>query len=67
MFGRGTGRRTSDGTGRGQGPGRKGGGAAAGPGGECVCPSCGHREEHVRAMPCYLKKCPECGARMVRE
>ena len=55
------------GRGGGQGPGRKGGSAAAGPGGYCVCPHCGYREPHERAQPCYEKKCPQCGTRMVRE
>ncbi|NLG50496.1 MAG: hypothetical protein GX552_10345 [Chloroflexi bacterium] len=65
MFGRGRGR-GADG-GRSGGAGRKGGAAAAGPGGYCVCPSCGHREPHVAGQPCYEKKCPQCGARLVRE
>lgn len=43
-----------------------GGSQAAGPGGYCVCPSCGHRVEHVAGEPCYQKKCPECGTQMTR-
>ncbi|NLN75527.1 MAG: hypothetical protein GX139_04405 [Armatimonadetes bacterium] len=56
-----------DGTGPvgGQGRGRMGG-AKAGIGGECVCPSCGHREPHKRGEPCAEKACPKCNARMVR-
>jgi len=44
-----------------------GGPQAAGPGGECVCPNCGHRESHVAGQPCYQKKCPKCGTQMIRE
>lgn len=59
-----------DGTGPmgGRGRGRMGGGrpAWAGPGGECVCPACGHREVHERGIPCSEKACPKCSARMTR-
>lgn len=57
------------GAGRGgdRGPGRMGGPFAAGPGGYCVCPSCGHRKSHVAGQPCYEQKCPQCGAPMIRE
>jgi hypothetical protein len=58
--GRGTGR------GQGQGPGRMGGPKAAGPGGECICPSCGHRAPHQVGQPCYDVECPKCGAPMTR-
>ena len=58
---------------RGLGPGRgmaggrgRMGGIAAGPGGECVCASCGYREPQVRGSPCINKKCPKCGAKMTR-
>ena len=59
--------RGRSGNGRGQGgrPGR-GGGTAAGPGGECVCPKCGHREPHDVGQPCTERKCPACGAQMIR-
>ncbi len=33
----------------------------------CVCPSCGHREPHVRGIPCVKMQCAACGAEMVRE
>ena len=56
----------SAGRGGGRGPGRMGGPSAAGPGGNCVCPSCGHRESHGVGVPCYQKKCPKCGAQMTR-
>ncbi len=51
----------------GGGGGRMGGNKAAGPGGYCICPACGHRERHVAGQPCYEKTCPRCGVRMVRE
>ena len=60
------GRGDGAGTGAGRGPGRMGGDKAAGPGGECVCPSCGHTEAHGRGNPCYKKQCPKCGALMTR-
>ncbi|TLN03297.1 hypothetical protein FDZ73_08380 [bacterium] len=47
--------------------GRMGGPAAAGPGGACICPSCGHQEPHVRGVPCSARKCPKCNATMTRE
>lgn len=65
MAGQGGGRGT--GVGRGQGGGgRMGGPAAAGPGGDCVCPKCGHRVPHQRGLPCFSRKCPQCGTRMAR-
>ncbi|MFO7792078.1 MAG: hypothetical protein R6W73_03740 [Candidatus Saliniplasma sp.] len=52
---------------RGQGGrGRQPGGKGLGPGGNCVCPNCGHEEEHQRGVPCYEKTCPECGSKMTR-
>ena len=57
--------------GAGAGPGRGGrgrmGGMSAGPGGRCVCPSCGHNALHERGMPCIETKCPKCGTGMMRE
>lgn len=59
------------GAGRGQGGGGGGrgrmGGFGGGPGGNCVCPSCGKKAPHQRGVPCYEQKCPECGANMTRE
>ena len=60
-FGRGMGR------GRGFGGGRMGGQLAAGPGGVCKCPKCGHEEPQVRGQPCMNKQCPKCGTKMVRK
>lgn len=54
---------------RGQGLGRhvrgrhfRGQGSA----GKCVCPECGHEENHRRGKPCYQEKCSECGASLIR-
>ncbi|MEW6717472.1 MAG: hypothetical protein AB1345_08215 [Chloroflexota bacterium] len=55
------------GQGQGQGPGRMGGPFAAGPGGYCLCPNCGHKVEHVAGKPCNRQKCPKCGTKMTRE
>ncbi len=40
--------------------------AGAGPGGQCVCPSCGTKVAHRIGVPCYQARCPECGSSMVR-
>ena len=48
------------------GRGQKGG-FSGGPGGECVCPSCGKRTPHERGVPCIEVSCPECGTAMTRE
>jgi len=50
----------------GRGRGRMGGPFAAGPGGQCVCPSCGHAEAHAVGQPCSEKTCSKCGTRMTR-
>ena len=56
------------GTARGGGRGRMSGSkAGAGPGGECVCPSCGTTAPHQVGLPCYQVECPKCGASMVRK
>ncbi len=39
----------------------------AGPGGHCVCPSCGEKVPHKQGTPCYNISCPKCGAKIVRE
>ena len=76
MNGMGQGRRgqggmgTGGGQGQGQGgrpAGRGGGPLAAGPDGDCVCPQCGQKEPHQRGMPCFERKCPKCGAVMIRQ
>lgn len=65
IFGRGGG--GGAGRGAGRGPGRMGGPKAAGPGGDCVCPNCGHRQPHQVGQPCYQTACPKCGTAMIRE
>jgi hypothetical protein len=64
-MGRGQGR--GGGRGGGRGPGRMGGTKAAGPGGYCVCPNCGHKVPHPVGQPCYQTNCPKCGTQMIRE
>jgi len=68
-MGRGTDRGQGRGGGRGggRGPGRMGGAKAAGPGGTCVCPNCGHKVKHGVGQPCYEIVCPKCGTAMARE
>jgi hypothetical protein len=67
-MGRGRGRgQGGQGQGQGRGPGRLGGRKAAGPGGNCICPGCGHRMPHRVGQPCYDVTCPKCGAKMTRE
>lgn len=39
---------------------------AAGPGGTCICPECGHKEEHERNTDCKTLKCPHCGTVLER-
>ncbi len=63
----GRGRGGGGGRGGGRGPGRQGGPYAAGPGGNCVCPNCGHKEPHQVGVPCFEVECPECGTKMIRE
>jgi hypothetical protein len=38
-----------------------------GAGGSCICPKCGCMTPHQKGSRCIEKKCPECGAKMVRE
>ena len=69
-FGRGGGRGGRGGRGRapiGGGRGRMGGPLAAGPGGVCVCSSCGAEAPHQVGVPCNQAKCPKCGAVMGRK
>jgi len=63
--GTGRGRGRGVGAGQGQGQGRMGG-FAMGPGGNCVCPSCGHAAAHQVGVPCTQIKCPKCGQPMTR-
>ncbi len=43
-----------------------GGGYGFGFPGECLCPNCGHRQQHPRGVPCYTIKCQKCGTLMTR-
>jgi len=52
--------------GRGGGGRRRMGGFAAGPGGFCVCPSCGYSTPHMIGTPCYQQTCLKCGGMMTR-
>lgn len=52
------------GVGRGFGGGNK---PSAGPGGNCICPKCGHREPHIAGQRCVDQVCPKCGTNMIRE
>jgi len=60
---------SGSGSGRGRGASGRGGGGrfAAGPGGYCVCPSCGEKAVHQQGVPCFEEKCPKCGTAMIRE
>lgn len=52
------------GGGRGRNLGNK---AGAGPGGLCVCIGCGAKTPHGFNEPCVGKRCPSCGALMMRD
>ena len=66
--GQGTGRGQGAGAGQGRGGGRgRMGGFAGGPGGNCVCASCGEKVQHQQGVPCNQMKCPKCGAVMTRQ
>jgi predicted RNA-binding Zn-ribbon protein involved in translation (DUF1610 family) len=39
----------------------------AGPTGNCICPKCGYKEEHLVSERCIDRVCPNCGTQMVRE
>ena len=68
---RGTGMGSGTGRGKVTGSGRlgrmSGTRAGAGPGGQCVCPSCGATAVHQVGVPCYQSKCPKCGTAMARK
>ena len=63
-------RGSGTGLGRGRGGGGRGGRMdgplAGGPGGECVCPSCGAKVPHTAGQPCNQMKCPKCSTSMTR-
>lgn len=60
----GGGGRGQSGQGRGRGGGTKPG---SGPGGNCVCPNCGHKIPHIASQRCIDINCPRCGTKMIRE
>ena len=37
-----------------------------GVGGQCICPTCGHKTAHLRGNPCFEISCPKCGKKMER-
>ena len=45
---------------------RQPGGTGEGPGGSCVCPDCGHTQNHAIGEACNKTKCAKCGALMAR-
>ena len=66
--GRGKGRGGGQGRGAGRGRGRGGGNKSdSGPGGNCICLKCGHKEPHVAGQRCLDQVCPKCGTKMTRE
>jgi hypothetical protein len=72
LFGRGQGgqaRRSGTGRGGSQGGGGRGGGnnPGSGPGGYCICPSCGQKEPHLAGQRCIDRNCPKCGTKMIKE
>lgn len=60
----GSGRGGQSGSRQGKGGGNKPG---SGPGGNCICPKCGHKEPHVAGQRCKDLSCPKCGTKMIRE
>lgn len=62
--GRGKGGGARGGRGQGLGGGTKPG---SGPGGNCLCPKCGHRLPHRVGQRCLDVPCPKCGTAMIRE
>lgn len=32
----------------------------------CICPGCGRTFDHIRRIPCRMRTCPDCGARLIR-
>jgi hypothetical protein len=68
--GAGRGQRRNAGQGGGRGYGGGGGGGTkpgSGPGGNCICPKCGHKTAHIAGQRCIDQTCPKCGTNMVRE
>ena len=61
--------------GQGRGAGGGAGGASGGkkgrgfggPGGFCLCPSCGEKVKHSAGTPCFELTCPKCHTQMIRD
>jgi hypothetical protein len=68
-FGFGRGRGSSKTRGRGSfGPGRGGGRwGHGGPPTDCVCPQCGLVVPRDPGVPCFQRRCPQCGSFMARQ
>jgi hypothetical protein len=49
----------------GQGWGRRRG--RGGPPINCICPACGQVLPHEPGVPCFKRRCPNCGAFMTRQ
>ena len=65
---KGKGARTGRAVGGGSGHGRMGGDRpGSGPGGNCICPSCGKTIAHQRGLPCNQVVCPDCSAKMTKQ
>ncbi len=64
-MGRGQGQGAGRGGGRGggRGPGLMGGSKAAGPGGNCICPNCGHQVQHQVGHPATTSGAPSAARR----
>ena len=38
-----------------------------GSGGQCICTKCDVKIPHRQGVPCQDERCPQCGAKMLRE
>jgi len=38
-----------------------------GPEGQCICPKCDFVASHISSVPCQQERCPNCGAKLLRE
>jgi hypothetical protein len=50
----------------GKGRGRAGRGREGGTG-NCICPACRQVVPHEPGVPCFQRRCPSCGAPMMRQ
>ena len=35
--------------------------------GNCICPKCGEKVNHLKGQPCQQTVCPKCNTKMLRE